>query len=90
MSREDEIRQMFDKQKGPSSKKYLIILLVAALVLIGYLAASGEWKNILNLITPEVPPQITSTAEAGQINSNLGKGLQNASNVLDDLSNVLG
>ncbi len=91
MSRENEIRNELRKEKKPSSRKYLIILVVAIAILAGYLALTGEWQNILNRIAPSTStPRITNTETAGQINSNLGTGLQNASNVLDDISNVLG
>ncbi len=90
MSREDEIKNTLRKEKRPSSRKYLIILIVAIALLAGYLALTGEWQNILSRIAFPSSPRITNTETAGQINSNLGTGLQNASNVLDDISNVLG
>lgn len=99
MSREDEIKNTLKKEKKPSSKKYLIILFVILMALVGYLALTGELQNVINFVKlgasnavggNAISNSVTNPAEAGQINSNLGTGLQNASNVLDDISNVLG
>ena len=89
MPNESEIKDMIKKEKSPSSRKYMAIFLVFALIAAAYIIITN-WDAVKGMLQTKSSVKVESKEEAGQVSSNLGKSLQNASSVLDDIGRSLG
>jgi hypothetical protein len=87
-TREEAIRKALRETKGPSTKRYVAILVVVGLVLSLYFLLSAGGFDFL--ATSAAPVKIESSEHAQSVQSNLGQGVQGVSARLDGIGSILG